>query len=267
MNLRASATAIVAVLGVLMNQNIFASDSEEWNFEITPYFLAAGLDGKIGLQDATTDVDMSFSDIWDQLDAGFMGMFSARKGRWTLGFEAVYFKLSGVGSTSVSRDGWLTSLDVNGALELTSEMSIYSGTVAYRVLEDKTQLDVLGALRYTDLEAELEVSIDGAFTGVFTTRPFSGARKAKGSKSWTDAVVGLRVIQPVSDEVDLVGYVDVGGSDDSTTWQAIAGVNWEFKEDYTAKFGYRVLDWDYDDGDFKWDMQSAGLYAGLGIAF
>ena len=140
-----------------------------------------------------------------------------------------------------------------------------SGTVAYRVVDNRTKLDLLGSRRYTKLEMDLEVGITGTVDQVGSV--FEGGAKVEGSKSWTDAVVGVRVIHPVADDVDLVGYVDAGGSSDSTTWQAIAGVNWKFKEDYTAKFGYRVLDWDYDDGNFIWDMQSAGVYAGLGIAF
>ena len=103
MNRRNLAVLSAALTGLVFSHGTFAAE-DEWNYEITPYFLAAGLEGEIGLLDVTTNVDMSFSDIWDHLDAGFMGLFSAQKGRWTLGLEAVYFKLSGAGSKSVTWD-------------------------------------------------------------------------------------------------------------------------------------------------------------------
>jgi len=250
------AMSITALMGLLFCHNISASETDDWRFEVTPYFLAAGMEGEVGIGGRTADIDMSFDDILDSLDAGFMGLFSAQKGPWTLGFETVYFKLSDDASVT----GPLGRVDA--AIDLTTEMSIFSGTVAYRIVDEKTKLDVLGALRYTDLEADASVLINSAGPVAFSTSLDAG-----GSKDWTDVVLGLKVTHPVASDVDLVGYVDVGGNDDSETWQAIAGVNWHFKEDYTAKFGYRVLDWDYDDGSFKWDMQSAGIYAGLGIAF
>jgi hypothetical protein len=258
--------SITVLLGILTAQNVMASN-DDWEFEVTPYFLAAGLDGKIGIRDVTADVDMSFSDIWDHLDAGFMGLASAQKGRWIFGLEAVYFKISGVGSKSVSWNLRNRSTEVNGALELTSEITIYSGTAAYRVIDESMKIDVLGALRYTRVDADLDLKINGVFTGPLATRPFSGARSAGDSESWIDAVVGVKAVYPISKNVDLVGYADIGGSDDSDTYQLIGGVNWQFKEDYSAKVGYRVLDWDYDDGSFKWDMQATGPYIGLGIKF
>jgi opacity protein-like surface antigen len=269
MRIRNKLVTSIMFIGLLTCQNIFAGENDEWVFEVTPYFLAAGLDGEIGVRGVTTDIDMSFSDIWDDLDAGFMGLVSAQKDRWIFNFEGVYFKISDQGSKSVTWNGPLGLLtsNVNGALDLSTELTILSASVGYRLLDEQTKLDLIGGLRYTDVQADIDLAINGAFTGPLATRPFGVAGSADGDESWTDAVIGARVIHPVSDNVDLVGYVDAGGSSGSNTYQWLAGVNWEFKEDYTAKFGYRVLDWDYEDGGFEWDMQSSGMYAGVGIRF
>jgi hypothetical protein len=41
------------------------------------------MDGSVGAGELPTlNVDMSFSDILEHLDAGLMGAFEARKGRW-----------------------------------------------------------------------------------------------------------------------------------------------------------------------------------------
>ena len=55
-----------------------ASGSDQWEYDAMIYLWGAGID-------ATTqtggDIDMSFSDILDDLDMTFMGGFGARKGK------------------------------------------------------------------------------------------------------------------------------------------------------------------------------------------
>ena len=94
-----------------------------------------------------------------------------------------------------------------------------------------------------------------------------GTKSAGGSEDWTDGVVGVRVLHPVSENVSLLGYADVGAGGSDLTYQLIAGVNWEYAKDFTAKAGYRVVDWDYENGLTVWDMQSSGMYLGLGFKF
>ena len=68
---------------------------DSWQFEITPYIFAAGLDGEIGQStrfgDVTADIDMGFSDILENLDSGFMGLFEARKDKWVFALVGIGF--------------------------------------------------------------------------------------------------------------------------------------------------------------------------------
>ena len=69
------------------------AETDTWQFEVTPYLLAAGMDGTVGIRGHEADIDVSFSDIWDDLDAGFMGLFTAKKEVVRLkscSFQAVY---------------------------------------------------------------------------------------------------------------------------------------------------------------------------------
>jgi hypothetical protein len=248
-------------MGIVTTPASIAAEPDSWQYEVTPYFLAAGLNGTAGVRGVTADVDMSFSDVMDSLEGGFMGLFAAQKGRWSYGLEGVYFKLGDEATKSVS--GPFGQVTVNGALELTTKMYIYQGTVGYRLVDEATSVDLLGGLRYTKLDAEANVVITTVPGIVFP----GGAISASGSESWTDAVAGVRAIHPLSDNLDLIGYADVGAGGSDLTWQLIAGLNWEFKKDFIAKAGYRVLDWDYEDGGTVWDMQASGMYLGLGIRF
>ncbi len=246
-------------LGLGVNQPCIAATLDEWQFEVTPYLLAAGMDGTVGVHGHTADIDVSFSDILDDLDSGFMGVFTAEKGPWTLALEGVYMKLEGGSSNTVTGPGGIVSR--SGKLGITNKMYIAQGSVGYRLLDDKTKLDVIGAIRYNELKVEMDVKKS------FAPPLFGGSRSEDGSESWFDAVVGVRALHPVSDEVSLLGYADIGAGGSDLTYQVIVGANWEFSEGYTAKLGYRHLYWDYEDGGTVWDMTAAGPYLGLGIRF
>lgn len=175
--------------------------------------------------------------------------------------EGVYFKLEDQGSKTVT--GPFGNVSVSGALQLTTKMYIYQGTVGYRVLDGTTSVYVIGGLRYTKLDVDMDVTVTTTPGIVFP----GGARSAGGSDSWTDGVVGAMVHHPVSDNVSLLGYADVGGGGSDLTYQVMAGANWEFSKGYTAKAGYRLLDWDYEENGIVWDMTASGPYLGLGILF
>ncbi len=250
----------VFCLGIATTLTVDAHASDQWEYEVTPYMLFAGMDGTLGIRGYTTDVDVSFSDIWDSLDAGFMGLFTARKGPWTLGLEAVYMKLDGEEGSSFAGPGGIIGGD--GQIKVTTSMYIYQGTVGYNLVDDRTRVDLVGGVRYTKLHTRMGVKV------AFDRPPFDDVNASlKGSDSWFDGVVGLWVHHPVSEEVSLLGYADVGGGGSDLTYQFMAGVNWEFKEDWTAKFGYRYLSWDYEDDGTVWDMSASGPYLGVGFRF
>lgn len=251
----------LACVALLVSQGSGAAEADAWQYEITPYVLTAGLDGTAGVGGVTGDVDMSISDVLDDFEAGFMGLFTAQKAPWSYGLEGVYFKLQDQGAKSVT--GPFGHVTVNGALSLTTKMYIYQGTLGYRVLDGATAVDLVAAARYTKLDLDAEV--------VITTTPgivFPGAaRSAGGSESWTDGVVGVRAEHALNAEWSLLGYADVGAGGSDFTYQFILGANWEFARDYTAKFGYRQMYWDYEEGGTTWDMTASGPYLGLGIRF
>lgn len=236
-------------------------DADQWQFEITPYIFAAGMNGKTGIGPVTANVDMSFDAIRKNLDQGFMALFEARKGSWTYGLEGVYFKLKDEGTKS-----WQGPLGSTGTgtLDATMTEQLYQLTAGYRVLDEHTKVDVLGAARYTQLDANLNLTVT-------TGSPLlpDGSNSISGAQSWWDPVIGVRVLQPLSDAWTLVGYADYGGFGvgSDPTYQLLAGVNWQFSKSVSAKAGYRYLYQDYQNGSFVWDMKSTGYYLGAGFRF
>jgi hypothetical protein len=249
-------------LALLSTSAARAADAgdERWRFEFTPYLFAAGVDGETGLFGVEADVKMDFGDIIDQLEMGFMGTFEARRGRWGILLDAVYFELGGERAQSWQGPGGIGS--ATGELDVTATMRMYQVSAGYRFGERVT-VDAIGAARYTaaDTDLDLVTTTGGLLPG--------GTRSVSADGNWWDPVVGARVIVPFAQGWWAVLYGDIGGFGvgSDLTYQAIAGVGWRFSEHLAAKAGYRYLYQDYEKGTFVWDAAWHGPYLGLGIRF
>ena len=238
-----------------------AAEQAGWEFEVTPYLFSEGLSGTVGARGIEADVDASFSDIWDNLDLGLMGLFEARKGPWIVTFDALYFEVSDQASKTVT--GPFGQVTVKGALEVTSSVTVLQPSLWHRVLDERTTVDLGAGLRYTRLSLDLDVKIATDPGIVFP----GGGASFSGSESWIDLVVGARVSHPISDRWTLTGYADLGGGGSSQTYQIVAGADWALNDRFTARAGYRYAYWDYEDDGTVWDISASGPYLGLGIAF
>ncbi|MDB4303708.1 hypothetical protein N9934_02840 [Desulfosarcina sp.] len=254
------------LIGLLTASGVRAQDGtaskNKWQFEITPYFLAAAMKGEVGTGTVDTDIDMSFEDIWDNLDVGLMGIFEARKGRWIFAIDAVYFRLNKEETKSWTGPQGLVTID--GAVEATLTQQLYQGSVGYRVVDKNTKFDLIGGLRYTIVENDLDLVLYPS------GESFPGdTRNLNEKESWTDPVFGVRVLAPFSKKWSFFGYGDIGGFGigSDITYQALAGIRWQFSKVVSAKLAYRYLYQDFEEDDFKWDMSYQGPVIGIGFSF
>lgn len=221
-------------------------------YEITPYLWAAGVSGttRIGPRAPIND-DALFSDITDSISGGFMGTFEARKDRWGALFDVFYIKLS--------KDSQPLLGGRLGTASAEFKETIYQLAGTYRVSDDPaTAVDVLLGVRYPTSEADLTFS---------PSQLLPGGASRSGKKSWTDGFVGVRIGYKLSDKWSLIGYADIGGGGTEKSWQLLAGVNYRFSDALSAKFGYRILNNDFDEPDFLYNVKTGGFYGGLGIRF
>jgi len=230
---------------------------DRWQYEFTPYVWAAGLDGTVRINNrpqAGLAVEQSFSDIFKILDFALMGAFEARKDRWSVLADAMYFKVSDEGSVTGPRG--FASLSANG--KITQQM--YSLGGAYRLVEGRNPVDMVGGLRATSVKWDVDVLAS------VPVLPGPAARFRQ-TKDWVDPYIGARVQHPLDDRWSLVGYADVGGFGvgSKLALQAVVGANYVFSPKLTGKLGYRYVSVDYDKNDFQYDMANAGIFLGLGI--
>jgi hypothetical protein len=201
-----------------------------WKFIVTPYFWVAGMDGDTTVRGVESSMDLSFSDILENLDFGVMAHLEASKGKWGLFLDPTYAKLSA--------DGDAGPFDADVEIEMT----LVEFGVLYRLLEQPVgsedtralSLDLLGGARYTDLEGELD--IEG---------PFGSDPSVDGSKDWLDPIIGGRIQMDLTEKLAFRVRGDIGGfgiGDSSDfVWNVLAGLGYNLSERTTIWAGYRTF--------------------------
>jgi len=265
-------TVLMITLGLLCTAAYSQDESvgtDKWDVEFTPYFWAAELDGDATLRGRTGPVDVSFSDLLDNLDIAFMGRVEAWKGEWGLFLDGLYMDLGAEFSTpqgAVSAD-----IDV--------KMTMLEFGLGYRLLEtpigqdneQKLSFDLLGGGRYMNLEGEVDVRTGGPLSGLGLTIGRTFGRR----EEWVDPIVGGRLKWGIDDKLAIAVRSDFGGFDigdgSNLSWNLLAGIDYKLSKNKNLKVGYRIFDIDYDSGsgnkEFGLDAQFRGPIFGLTIKF
>lgn len=196
------------------------ASAQQWDWKLTPYLWAAGLDGSASVGPVTVDTSVSFSDVVDILRGGGLVRLEAQKDRHGFYGDLVYLRLK----EEEARD------TIGGTLELKLDAIIVEGAYYYRVNE--TYALELGA-RYWDFETTLRPAI---LPSVIRSSDF------------VDAYVGFRSEFDLNQNWDLLFRGNVGGGGSDFT----AGLQIDFRRSFasgnTLDIGFRALDLDYESG-------------------
>ncbi|MDW3225360.1 MAG: hypothetical protein R8G34_21145 [Paracoccaceae bacterium] len=231
---------------------VVAQSSESWNYRITPYLWGAGQTGVVqyGSGLPPVDVDLSFSDILENLDLAGMIILNANKGRYGLTFDYQYVNLNSEGVTPGTNFG---------SAEVDSISSIGTILGEYRVRDSqKTTLWAGGGLRYWNVSTDLNLSAG--------TQP---ATSASSGDNWFDPVLGLRGRTNITDRWFATGWAYAGGfgAGSDAMVDVLGGVGYEFTDAVSGVFGYRYLSVDRDEPDFLYDVEQQGFMAGVSFNF
>lgn len=92
---------------------------------------------------------------------------------------------------------------------------------------------------------------------------------AAGNEWWFDPIVGLRGQVNLTRWLFLAAQGDVGGfgAGSQIAWNVQATIGVNFTRNLFAELGYRYMYVDYSNGGFVYDMNSFGLFSGLGVKF
>ncbi len=240
---------MTAVLALATVVSVQAEDVTKHEFHFSPYIWLPSVDVTSTIPPlGAADIELDFGDILDNFD---VFAISARAEYWW-------------GQYGVVMDGLWADMDAGlpGPLNGT-DIQISDGI-----------LDVLAGYRFNlggegPDAASMHLHAGGRYH--YLKQELSGIVNAGGSRDWMEPVLGAQLLAPFGQKWSATARGDVGGfgiSDASEiTWSAMAGVGYEFAQNWMAKLGYRYYYIDYTDGsgasEFGLEGNMHGLWIGI----
>ena len=195
----------------------------KWDFTGYLYLWGPALSGE-----TTTggSIDISFSDILDNLDFALMGAVEARRGRFSIFADALYLDLSDDEGAAVG-PGIPASADAD-----VRGNSIFPALLAMILLTTPAR----GSLFWVGFGAWIS-------TPVLTFPLLLDHSASLGGSTTGDAIIGLRGTTQIADRWGFSYYTDIGAGESDLTAQLSAAVNYRINN-WDLVFGYRYLTWD-----------------------
>jgi hypothetical protein len=249
-----------------------ATQEAGWEFGAEVYLWGSSIGGKTG---SGSDIDIDFSSLFDDLEMAFMGLFGARKGKWSLLSDVIYLDVedkNGSGNVNVPV-GPLggSTVKVNVGADVTVTGWIVTPAVGYNVIETKKgRLDVLAGARYLYLKSDAKLNITEELDIELRNKGITGLRQINDriidkGHVW-DGIVGVRGHLNLNEKWYLTGHADVGTGDSDLTWQVLAGGGYRFSK-FDVILAYRYMEWDFDDSEAFEDLDLSGPYLGVKYIF
>jgi opacity protein-like surface antigen len=200
------------------------------------------------------DVDLSFGDIWDNLELGGMLRYRGQKDRWVVMADGIYMDLE----AKDSRKGALIDVDA----KIKAKQLALEADLGYEVAE---RIVLYAGLRYNDLDSDVTVTTAGG--------PAAGTRTAGAGDSWIDPLVGVATELPIGKRWSVGFLGDIGGFGIGSdfAWQLMGSVRFQASERISVVGAYRYIDMDYENGSgtelFGYDMALSGPAIGVSFDF
>jgi len=249
--------------------------TKDWQAFVSVYLWFVGMNGETGKGRAVADVDLSFGDIWDNLDVGAQAHFEFWWKKWIFFVDPLFMKLS----TNSSQ----TRVIATRKADLEVKMFTMDLAMGYRVAEfalgqntksnnfktwPAVAIDVYGGGRIIRVDTTLDLTLD---------TPIGQRKQSIGvDETWVDFIVGTRFMFDFTENVLLSIKSDIGGFglgfSSDIDWNFAANVAYQLPWwGVTPYVGYRVLYIDYKDGSgdnrFVYEMWHTGPQIGLGVRF
>jgi len=236
------------------------AEEGEWVTWVAPYLWGLSLNGDAQVGDKTADVDVSFSDILDDINIGAMGFIDGRKDRIGYFINPIYSRLT-------------AKENVDGEkIDVTNDSAILAIGGYYRWIDTSVSgrngggtgrlvVEPYGGVRWTYLRVEVDVEGEG---------------QGDESENWLDPIIGSRLMYVWDSRWDVALAADVGGfgigSDSAWNMHLLVGYRLQFfGRDAIIRGGYRALHQEYETGSgrstFKWDVTQEGPIAGIALKF
>ena len=244
-----------ALTGLLVGSGAFAAETPaDWQHTVFIYGMGAGIDGDAQIGPVEVGIDASMSDVLDALEFGAMLAYRADNGTWSFTGDATFMGLGGHDTRAAPGGG-----EVKGEIDV--DQTTLMGTFGRRWTD---HLEFLFGLAYVDLSMDLSVqSASGGPLDVAASR----------DADWIDPTLGLRYERPIGDDWRVVLRGDIGGFGVGSDfmYHLLAGAGWQASDAVNLFLGYRLISYDYEEGQnqnyMRFDLTEQGPMLGVGISF
>jgi hypothetical protein len=220
---------------------------DAWKITVAPYMMAAGMNGTTGIGSLESDVNLSASDIFKNLQFGFMGYVEVMKGKWGAATDIIWMALG-------------SSIDAPLPVKVDVNQGGFT-FVAIRQLSSAVDFRAGAVVNTVQPKITFQAPIN---------------RELSRTETWVDPMVGVKVHTPDSGgRWAFVLMADVGGfgvgSDIMVNIQPTAVVR--FTQAVGLAFGYRWIYLKYENAGndaqrrFLYDMTSSGPFVGFLFRF
>ena len=230
-------------LGTDANSN--TSTSKDWEFNLAPMYLwAVSINGDQTVKGVKVDLDVPFSDIFDNLNGALTVHFEGlHRQRWGFFTDLNYIVLE-MDDGPVDIDFTETMIELAGF---------------YRIIRGAHAIDGLGGLRYSSMDVDLDLP-----------GPLSDVDQRK---DWVDPYFGLLWQWKIAEKWGTRLRGDIGGFGigSDLTWNLVGLVDFKPWKHAGLFGGYRALYQDYSTGSgnkrFSFDATMQGPVLGLNITW
>ncbi len=228
-----------------------AAAQERWEISVTPYAWLMDVEGTVAALPGQPPVDISVSwqDVLEDVDAGGMLLFGARRSGWMIRGDLLYAETSsGTSRTS----GFLRSIDVANDFG-------FAGLSVGRVVEEGGRHDLAVHVGFRAWWFRTDVRI-----GTALPTPIA----LSGDASWIDPMIGAVGRYELSDTWTLTGSAELGGFGLGADIAAgfMLAADYAVRDWVSLGIGWRHIYVDYDD-ELEYRVHHTGPVFGASVRF
>jgi len=241
-------TAAFLALFSISSAKAGGHSGDKFSWAVTPYLWAPNTTIDLALGDTNIGGEVSFSDILDTIDAGFMGHVEGGKGNWSAFVDLTYVDASDTTERTLIR---IASENTQTFLDL---------ALAWHPGGMHDSFNVFGGLRYTGVETRFD------FVSVPNDTPLGSQRS---DSDFYDALLGLRYRFDLSDRWSLLTRGDVSFGDSEGTLLVRASFAYTVGErrENRILIGYQYKQLEFEDSGVTTKIQLQGPTAGFSFRF
>jgi len=225
-----------------------AAEPQGWQFEVTPYAWAAGIEGDATVGAHHIDFKKSFSDLTQYVDLAGSALGVVQYDRYLVWTQWDYFHMSTNNITD--------SAGAGGNVDEKMTMGVLA--VGYKVngWMEGQYFDLLVGARMLNSKFTLNTNHSGSF---------------EKSNTITDAVVlmrpSIRVLPSKINGLRFNPTISVGAGDSKLCYEMQPQFQYDISEHVATRFGYRRVGYEFSKSNStnEVNLTFAGLLVGLGV--